>query len=141
MSPRAKYWVCIVLSFLCSAIPPVVQIAKKFPIWTEKVSPAYTVSTGAVVALLVAIVCLRKTLVPAIIDKLGIKSAPPIVAPAVGLVAALWLEKMAAIIPDIKVVTLAWLFGSALGWAFSGLSSYYDKQAQSEENNNGNGDD
>lgn len=141
MSPRAKYWVCIVLSFFCSATPPVVQIAKKFPIWTELVSPAYTVSASAVVAILVALVCLRKTLVPAIIDKLGIKSIPPVVAPALVLVAALWLEKLTAIIPDIKAVALAWLFGSAIGWAFSLLSSYYDKQVQKEVKTNGNGND
>ena len=57
------------------------------------------------------------------------------------LVAALWLEKLTAIIPDIKAVALAWLFGSAVGWAFSLLSSYYDKQAQKEVKTNGNGND
>lgn len=141
MSPRIKYWICIALSFLCSATPPVVQIAKKYPLWTEQVPPAYTVSTGAIVAIVVVLVCFRKTLVPTIMDKLGIKSIPPVVAPALVLVAALWLEKLTAIIPDIKAVALAWLFGSAIGWVFSLLSSYYDKQAQKEVKTNGNGND
>lgn len=141
MSPRLKYWICIVLSFLCSAVPPVVQIAKKFPFWTEQVPPAYTIGSSAVVAILVVLVCFRKTLVPTIMDKLGIKSLPPVVAPALVLGVALWLEKMAAIIPDIKVVAFAWLFGSAVGWLFVLLSAYYDKQAQKEVKTNGNGDD
>ena len=138
---KVKYWLCVVLSFLFSAIPPVVQIIKKYPLWTEQVPPAYTVIAGAIVAIVVVLVCFRKTLVPTIIDKLDIKSIPPVVAPALVLVAALLLEKLTAIIPDIKAVALAWLFGSAIGWAFSLLSSYYDKQAQKEVKTNGNGND
>ena len=141
MRPRLKYWTCIVLSFLFSAVPPVVQIAKKFPMWSQLVPPAYTISTSAVVAILVVLVCFRKTLVPTIMDKLGIKSLPPVVAPAVVLGVALWLEKMAAIIPDIKVVAFAWLAGSAAGWFFSLASVYYDKKANDEVKTNGNGND
>ena len=137
-SPKVKYWICVVLSFLFSAVPPVVAIAQKFPFWAMEVHPAYTAGASVIVAVIVVLVCFRKTLIPVIMDKLGIKSIPPVFVWALVLGAAIGLEKMIAIIPDIKIVAFAGLIGSAIGWAFSFASSYYDKKCKEAVTNGGN---
>lgn len=134
---KVKYWICVVLSFLFSAIPPVVAVAQKFPIWEKTVSPAYTVGVGLVMAAIVLLICFRKTIIPVVRDKLGIKSIPPVFIWVAGLALAVFFEKINTFMTDVKVVIFAGMIGSAIGWAFSFASAYYDKKVKEEVTDNG----
>jgi hypothetical protein len=135
--PKIKYCICVVLSFLCSAVPPAVAVFQKFPMWEKTVSPAYTIGVGAVLAAIVLLICFRKTIIPVVKEKLGIKSVPPVVIWVVGLVAVVIFEKINTFMTDIKVVIFAGLIGSAVGWCFSLASAYFDKKVK-EGQMNGN---
>ena len=134
---KVKYWICVVLSFLFSAIPPIVAVAQKFPIWEKTVSPACTIGVGLLMIPIVFLICFRKTIVPVVMDKLGIKSIPPFFIWAAGLAIAVFFEKINTFMTDVKVVLFAGLIGSAIGWAFSFASAYYDKKIKEVRNNGG----
>lgn len=135
---KIKYWVCVALSFLFSAVPPVVAIFQKFPMWEKTVSPAYTVGVGAVIAVIVLLICFRKTIIPVVRDKLGIKSIPPVFIWIAGLVAVIFFEKIHTFMTDIKVVIFAGMIGSAIAWGFSFAAAYFDNKVKAEEKLNGN---
>ena len=127
-SPKFKYWLCIVAAFLCSTVPPVTVILQKFPVWAGDIPPANTVGAGVVFALATFVICFRKTIIPTVMDKLGIKAIPPVIVWVVVLAVAACLEKITTIITDFKVVAFAGLVGSVFGWLFTFLSAYYDKK-------------
>lgn len=136
-SAKSKYWLSIILSFLFSAGIPVVAIVKKFPLWKQTVSPAYTIGVGGVLVVIVLLLCLRKTVLPTIMAKLGITSTPSVVFWVGGWIVVEVVAKINTFMTDIKGIVLAGLFGSAVGWVFSLLASHYDKKSESEVKTNG----
>lgn len=134
---KVKYWIFTILSFVLSAVPPVVAVLQKFPIWAEKINPTYTIGIGAVLAVIVILICFRKTLIPVIKEKIGIKSIPPVFIWVAGLATVIVFEKINTFMTDIKVVVFAGLVGSALGWICSFVSSFYDKKIKEVSGKNG----
>ena len=130
--PTLNYWICTVLSFAFSAGLPVVAIGQKFPIWNQTVSPAYTIGVGGVLTIIVCLVVFRKTLVPALMAKLGITSIPPVVIWVSALIVAEIVAKINTFMTDIKAVIFAGLAGAAFGWAFSLAAAYFNKKSKEQ---------
>lgn len=94
---------------------PAWAILEKFPVWKVENGTGKTLGIGAIMALIVAGVTFRKTILNYVKEKTGMKTAPPITMWAIIFVVLLALQAFSAFIPDLITICVAGIVGSGIG--------------------------
>ena len=93
---------------------PVAAVLQKYPIFKEPVTTK-ELSAAGVMVLLIVLLGFRRQLWPIIRDKLHVNSAGALIFWGVSFLVLLWLENIAAMLPDLRTICIAGLAGTGVG--------------------------
>jgi hypothetical protein len=116
---KIKYWFVKILSVLISCGIPIYAVCEHFPLWTVSYGTGRTIGAGGIICLIIIAVVFRKAVFQFLLDKMGLRHAPPLAIWLIMLIISYVLLYIHQFLQDLTTVFWFGFIGCALGNALT----------------------